>query len=75
MENLNLITSFLRRIWEVFSIPHPLLGIPFSTIFLGAFAISFSILILRPILGIGHLFVSHSHRRIRKNTKKGSDQE
>lgn len=53
MENLNAITAFFRNVWEVFSIEHPLLGIPFSVIYLGAFAVAFSIVILRPILGIG----------------------
>lgn len=53
METLNQITAFFARVWEVFSVNHPILDIPFSTIYLGAFAVSFSIIILKPILGVG----------------------
>lgn len=53
MENLQAITSFFRQVWNVFTIDHPLIGIPFSVIYLGVFAIAFSIVILRPLLGIG----------------------
>lgn len=53
MEILNQITAFFAKVWEVFSIEHPILGIPFSQIYIGVFAVSFSITILRPILGIG----------------------
>lgn len=65
METLNQITAFFARIWEVFSVPHPILGIPFSTIYLGAFAVSFSIIILKPILGIGSGVVSDVSRSAR----------
>lgn len=54
MENLNAITTFFAQIWQIFTIQHPVIGIPFSVIYLGIFAISFSVLILKPILGIGY---------------------
>lgn len=53
MENLRAITNFFAQIWEVFTVNHPLIGIPFSVIYLGVFAVAFGIMILRPILGIG----------------------
>lgn len=53
MENLNAITSFFAQLWQVMSINHPVIGIPFSVIYLGIFAVGFGITILRPILGIG----------------------
>lgn len=58
MENLQAITGFFREVWQIFTLPHPLLGIPYSVIYVGAFAVSFSILILKPILGIGSGVVS-----------------
>ena len=63
MENLNAITSFFASLWQMFGINHPLLGIPFSTIYLGAFAIGFSITILKPLLGIGAGAVADIHSR------------
>lgn len=53
MENLQAILQFFSRIWDLFSIPHPLLGVPIGTIYLGIFSIAFSITILKPLLGIG----------------------
>lgn len=72
METLNQITAFFARVWEVFSVNHPILGIPFSTIYLGAFAVSFSIIILKPILGIGAgtiTDISRSARTTRNNLR------
>lgn len=75
MENLNSITSFFAQIWQVMSINHPVIGIPFSVIYLGVFAVGFGITILRPILGIGAGVVgdiskSAKHNRDRRLSKE-----
>lgn len=66
------ITSFLATIWSAFSnLQVPLLGISFATLYTGIFAVAFSMLILKPILGIAQS-AAHSHTRItsRHNTNK-----
>lgn len=73
MENLNAITSFLAQVWQVMTIEHPVLGIPFSVIYLGSFAVGFGIMILKPLLGIGTgvvTDVSSSTKRIRERRIK-----
>lgn len=68
MDNLNSITGFFSQIWQLMSINHPVIGVPFSIIYLGAFAVGFGITILRPLLGIGAGAVgdiSKSARRVR----------
>lgn len=70
MENLNAITGFFAQIWQIMTINHPVIGIPFSVIYLGAFAIGFGIIILRPLLGIGAGAIGDitgSAKRIRDN--------
>ena len=48
------IGSLFAQFWHIFEeIDVPILNIKFSTLYLGVFAVSFSLLILRPILGIG----------------------
>lgn len=64
------ITGFLASIWSAFSnLQVPLLGISFATLYAGVFAVGFSILILRPILGIGEGFVKGNHKMIRRRPK------
>lgn len=58
------ITSFLASIWSAFSsLQVPLLGISFATLYTGVFVVVFSMLILKPILGIAQS-AAHSHARI-----------
>ena len=48
------IGGLFAQFWHIFEeIDVPILNIKFSTMYLGIFAVSFSLLILRPILGIG----------------------
>lgn len=66
------ITSFLAQIWNAFSsLQVPLLGISFATLYTGVFAVGFSLLILKPILGIAQS-AAHSKNRItsRHNNNK-----
>lgn len=58
------ITGFLASIWSAFSgLQVPLLGISFATLYTGIFVVCFSMLILKPILGIAQS-AAHSHARI-----------
>ena len=48
------IGSLFAEFWHIFEeLDVPVLNIKFSTMYLGIFAVSFSLLILRPILGLG----------------------
>lgn len=48
------ITSALASFWELFTaVRVPGLGIPFSVLYLGIFAVSLSIKLLLPLLGLG----------------------
>ena len=44
----------LQCAWQFFSVEHPALGISYGDIIIGIFVVNFSIMILRPLLGIGH---------------------
>lgn len=73
------ITGFLASIWSAFSgLQVPLLGISFATLYTGVFVVAFSMLILKPILGIAQSAV-HSHARItsrhNNNKPKGSEND
>lgn len=51
---LGQITQTLASFWELFSqVQVPGLGISFSVLYLGVFAVSLSIKLLAPILGLG----------------------
>ena len=81
MENLNAITSFFSEVWQIMTVNHPVIGIPFSVIYLGVFAIGFGVTVLRPILGIGAGVITdvsrsakrNRERRISKERRKGSE--
>lgn len=48
------VTSFLSSIWQLFEdVDVPGLGISFAQLWIGAFVVALSIVILRPLLGIG----------------------
>lgn len=48
------IASFMASLWQLFTqVQVPGLGIPFSVLYLGVFAVSVSIKLLSPILGLG----------------------
>lgn len=48
-----LMSGIFFEIWSLFSVDHPLLHISFADIMLGVFVVNLSIIILRPLLGIG----------------------
>lgn len=51
---LGLITQTLASFWNLFAqVQVPGLGIPFSVLYLGLFAVAVSIKLLSPILGLG----------------------
>lgn len=74
---MNEFGQLLASFWGMFeNLTVPLLGIKFSTFFIGIFAVQFSILILHPIISIGRSSVSFRvrvHRYERKNSGKGDD--
>ena len=48
------IGQIFAEFWNIFTeLDVPVLNIKFSTLYLGIFAVSFSLLVLRPILGLG----------------------
>lgn len=54
MTQLEFFTSVVKLVWDgMGSINVPFLNIPVTSLFLGVFVASFSIMILRPILGLG----------------------
>lgn len=76
------ISQVLASFWQLFTqVQVPGLGIPFSVLYLGVFAISVSIKLLAPILGLGGNVASgplragrsirnEAHRRERAQTLK-----
>lgn len=49
-----LFTSFLASVWDLFTnVNVPVLNITFAQLWLGIFVVGVSIMILRPLLGIG----------------------
>lgn len=76
------ISQTVAGFWNLFTqVQVPGLGIPFSTLYLGVFAISVSIKLLAPILGlggnvangpvrIGRAARNEAHRRERSQTMK-----
>lgn len=53
------IGSLFAQFWHIFEeLDVPVLNIKFSVLYLGIFAVSFSLLILRPILGVGGTFAN-----------------
>lgn len=75
MENLNAITTFFSQVWQVMTINHPVIGIPFSVIYVGIFAIGFSITILRPVLGIGAGVVGDISKSARRSRDRRNRNE
>lgn len=68
MNVVELVGGFLSGVWELFSqTPVPGLGISFASLYLGAFVVMISIVILRPLLGIGSSIV---HSRSSTNRAK-----
>lgn len=66
------ITGLFASFWQVFSeLEVPLLGIKFSTLYLGIFAVTFSLIILRPILGLGNAF-AHNRINLTSRVSRGS---
>ena len=53
MSTAEFMTSLFSEIWKFFSVDHPILGISFADIFLGVLVVNVSIVILRPLLGLG----------------------
>lgn len=68
---IQLVTTFLAGIWDLFeqtSVPG--LNLSFAQLYLGVFVVSVSIMILRPLLGIGASVV-HMIPKHPLNTSKG----
>ena len=68
-------TTFLSDCWRMFEeVNVPVLNIPFSKFYLGIFVVGISIVILRPLLGIGGSgFASNIFHGISGATKRGYD--
>lgn len=68
MNTLQAIGSLFASFWQLFSLPHPVLGISFGSLFIGVFVVGLSLRILEPLLGIGDKSRSGLLRR-RKDVK------
>lgn len=79
------VLQFFRSLWDIFEeVQVPLLNISFSQLYLGAFVVSVSIAILRPLLGIGAGAVNNISRGLssarrrasaRRNSSRGDDND
>lgn len=68
-------TQFLADCWRMFQeVQVPVLNISFADLYLGVFVVSISIIILRPLLGIGGSgFASNIFHTVSGATKRGYD--
>ena len=68
-------TQFLADCWRMFEeVNVPILNISFAKFYLGIFVVGVSIMILRPLLGIGGTgFGNNIMRGIKGATKRGYD--
>lgn len=68
-------TSFFADIWRLFQeVNVPVLNISFADLWIGVFVVSISIVILRPLLGIGGSgFAGSIFRGIRGSVKRSGD--
>lgn len=68
-------TTFLADCWRMFEeVQVPVLNISFAKLYLGVFVVGISIIILRPLLGIGGSgFASNIFHGIRGAGKRGYD--
>lgn len=61
------IGQLFASFWNLFAnLEVPLLGISFATLYTGAFVVVFSIMILKPILGIGQAVAHQNTIKIRR---------
>lgn len=79
MTVIQYVGQLFADLWDIFSVPHPVLGISVGSIVIGVFVVGFSITILRPLLGIGGQAVNGTAsviKRSRANSyrKKQRDQ-
>lgn len=69
-----LFTTFLANVWELFtSTPVPGLNLTFGQMWLGIFVVGVSIMILRPLLGIGGALGRDATNIFRGAAKRGYD--
>ena len=68
-------TTFLADCWNMFEeVNVPVLNISFAKLYLGVFVVGISIIILRPLLGIGGSgFASNLFHGIKGSAKRGYD--
>ena len=68
-------TEFLADCWSMFeNVNVPVLNISFAKLYLGVFVVGISIIILRPLLGIGGSgFASNIFRGVSGSVKRGYD--
>lgn len=68
-------TTFLADCWRMFEeVQVPVLNISFAKLYLGVFVVGISIIILRPLLGIGGSgFASNIFHSVSGATKRGYD--
>lgn len=68
-------TTFLADCWNMFEqVQVPVLNISFAKLYLGVFVVGISIIILRPLLGIGGSgFASNIFHGIKGSAKRGYD--
>ena len=67
-------TTFLANVWELFtSVTVPGLNITFGEMWLGIFVVGVSIMILRPLLGIGGSLGHDAANIFRGAAKRGYD--
>lgn len=72
---MNDFTQFLADCWQMFEeVDVPVLNISFAKLYLGVFVVGISIVILRPLLGIGGSgFASNIFHGISGASKRGYD--
>lgn len=67
-------TAFLADCWRMFEqVQVPVLNISFAKLYLGVFVVSISIIILRPLLGIGGTGFAHNLFHGLTSGKRGYD--
>ena len=67
-------TQFLSDCWRMFSdVQVPILNISFAQMWLGIFVVGISIVILRPLLGIGFGTANNIFSGVARASKRGYD--